>query len=330
MSPSSRDTQPLVSVIIPAADAAGTVAEAVESALNQSLVGEVVVAVADEATKQAVAIFDDPRVRAIDNDSGTTPAALNRALEEVKGEIVVRCDAHATLPPGFVERAVTTLRETGAVNVGGRQVPHGRTFFERAVALAMISPIGAGDARYRIGGDPGPVDTVYLGVFRREALEAVDGFDETLQRNQDYEMNWRLRQAGGVVWFDPRLEVGYRPRGSLSRLWRQYFEYGYWKRVVLSRHPGSLQLRQLAPPALIVGLAASGVVSVLDWRLAAALPGVYLATTVGAAAYDGIRTRDPAASLEPAALTTMHLAWGIGFMAALLSGRWREHPHRAK
>jgi hypothetical protein len=187
----------------------------------------------------------------------------------------------------------------------------------------MVSPVGAGDARYRIGGAAGPVDTVYLGAFSRPALEAVGGFDETLVRNQDYELNWRLRRAGGTVWFDPGLAVTYRPRGRLAALWRQYFEYGYWKRVVLTRHPGSRRWRQLLPPLLVVGLAGSIALVPIAGRRALVLPAAYLALTAGAGAADAVRTRDPAALIEPLALWTMHLAWGSGFIASALSGRRR-------
>ncbi|HEX7098357.1 MAG TPA: glycosyltransferase family 2 protein [Acidimicrobiia bacterium] len=314
-------SSPRVSVIIPAREAAATIADAVTSALAQQAVDEVVVAAADPATRSAVERIDDPRVRVVGNPEGTTPAALNRALRHSTGDIVVRCDAHSVLPPGYVARAVELLESTGAANVGGRQVPRGTAPFERAVAMAMVSPVGAGDARYRLGGRPGPTDTVYLGVFRRSELEAVGGFDETLERNQDYELNWRLRQKGGVVWFDPELAVEYRPRSSPKALWRQYFDYGYWKRIVLRRHPGSLRWRQLAAPALVVGLGVSAALALFDWRKAAMLPAVYAATTAGAGVADLVRRRDPAALLEPAALWVMHLAWGSGFIAGLLSGR---------
>ena len=128
---------------------------------------------------------------------------------------------------------------------------------ERAVGLAMTTPLGAGDARWRLGGPAGPVDTVYLGVFRRDALEEAGGFDAALARNQDYELNWRLRERGRTVWFDPALEVAYRPRGSLAQLARQYYDYGWWKRAMLRRHPASLRRRQLAAPLLVSGLAGS-------------------------------------------------------------------------
>lgn len=331
LAPMATPSEPArVSVIIPARAASDHVERAIRSCLAQPEVDEVVVAVADEPTRRAAERVHDPRLMLVENPAGSTPVGLNLALGKTTGDVVVRCDAHAVLPPGYVTRALATLTATGAVNVGGRQAPRGVSLFERAVAMAMTSPIGAGDARYRLGGPPGPVDTVYLGVFRRDALEAVGGFDETLERNQDYELNFRLRQDGGVVWFDPELAVEYRPRGSIPRLWHQYYQYGYWKSVVLRRHPGSLRWRQLAAPALLVGLAGSAVGWLAGFRYAAALPVTYAAGTIMAAGIDGLRRRDPAAIVEPAALWTMHLGWGFGFIAGLLSGRSRGPRPRSR
>ncbi len=311
----SRPDPPAVSVIVPARDAAASLARTLRSILDQDYPGpvEVVVAAADDDSARAA--FDyASRVKVVANPVGTTPAGLNAALAASTGEIVVRCDAHAELPPGYLSRVVETLERTGAANVGGRQLPRGDTLWERAVALAMSTPLGAGDARYRLGGEEGPTDTVYLGAFRRDVLEAVGGFDETLHRNQDYELNWRLRQGGGVVWFDPALAVTYRPRGSLRRLARQYFDYGRWKRVVLRRHPASLRPRQLAAPLLVLGLAASAVLAVTPARaVAPVLPALYGSLVVVGSAVVGIRRREPAAVLAPIVLATMHLSWGAGF-----------------
>ena len=184
------------------------------------------------------------------------------------------------------------------------------------MAIAQTTFLGVGDARYRTGGQAGPVDTVYLGVFRRAALDRVGGFDEGQVRNQDYELNWRLRASGGTVYFHPDLAVAYTPRPGLRPLWRQYWEYGTWKRVMLRKHPRSLRWRQLAPPGLIAGLVWSLVMLVTPWPWAAAIvPGAYLAALLGAALAEGIRRRDPAALALPVVLPTMHLAWGLGFLA---------------
>lgn len=305
---------PSVSVVIPARESAGTIGAAVLSALSQDYPGSIEVVVADGGGRDDTsAIAGAAGARVVPNPPGTTPAGLNAAISASAGEVVVRCDAHAILPPGYVRRAVETLERTGAGTVGGMQIPAGTTFWERSVGYAMSSPLGAGDARYRIGGEEGPVDTVYLGTFPRAVLEEVGGFDESLERNQDYELNWRIRQAGGVVWFDPELRVSYRPRGSLGALWRQYRDYGRWKREVLRRHPGSLRLRQLAAPALVVGLTTSLVASIL-WTPALVLPGAYALVTLAAGGYEAIRHKDAAGLGSGAALMTMHLSWGLGFI----------------
>jgi hypothetical protein len=164
---------------------------------------------------------------------------------------------------------------------------------------------------FHYGGTEGPTDTVYLGVFDRVALESVGGFDERLVRNQDYELNIRLRAAGGVVWFDPELAVAYRPRGSFRALARQYFQYGRWKRVVLAQHPDSLRWRQAVPPMATAAL----VISVLAgawWRPALLVPVAY-ATAVAAASVAAGRSLDSKARLL-AVFPTMHLSWGAGFL----------------
>jgi succinoglycan biosynthesis protein ExoA len=184
---------------------------------------------------------------------------------------------------------------------------------QRAIAAAMSSPFGTGDARFHYGGEPGPIDTVYLGVFRAEVLRRLGGFDESLIRNQDYELNVRIRDAGEVVWFDPSLEVIYRPRGSLRGLASQYWQYGRWKRVTLRKHPGSLRMRQLAPPAALLGSVA-GVLGTAWTPWAACLPGLYLVVIGGASLVTAPRDLGVLLRL-PSVFTTLHMAWGAGFLA---------------
>lgn len=305
-----------VSVVVPALGAADVVGQALASALSQDGVVEVVVAAGDPATRAAAgdAGADDPRVRVVDNPTGRTPDALNAAIAASTGQVLVRLDAHAELPPGYVATAVEILRATGAANVGGAQVPDAERGFARAVACAMRSPAGAGGATYRVGGAAGPVDTVYLGVFRREALEDVGAFDPRFARNQDAELNLRLRRAGYIVWFEPALQVHYRPRGTVRGLASQYLQYGRWRRLTVRTHPGSIALRQLAPPALILGLL---VVAVLSVAVGSGIPiGLALATYVAALILAAV-VAVPVLRLVPAtalALATMHLSWGFGFL----------------
>lgn len=318
-----------MSCVIAVRNEVDTIAAAVRSCLQQGQPGTIEVVVADarstDGTRQVVTALAaaDHRVRLVDNPKRVTPAGLNAAIAASRGEVIVRCDAHAVLPPGYVATALATLERTGAVNVGGVQHAVGDRAMSRAIAMAMSSPLGVGDARFHYGGAAGVVDTVYLGVFPRWAVEQAGGYDETMIRNQDYELNHRLRLAGGTVWFEPRLVVDYRPRSSLRALWRQYYGYGVGKRIMLRRHPRSLRLRQVAAPALVVGLAGSAATATAGARrLGAVAPGGYGVALLAAAAVALLRTRDAAALLVPAAVATMHLAWGCGFLVE--SGRGRR------
>lgn len=303
---------PTVSVIIPARDSAAVLPRALDSIEQQTYpnIVEVVVAAVDDASAGAAS-----GVKVVRNLRRTTPAGLNLAIAASKGEVIVRCDAQSVLPPHYVARAVETLTRTGAANVGGMQVPVGVTPWEKAIAKAMSSPFGAGDARYRIGGEAGPVETVYLGAFRREALQRIGRFDETFERNQDYELNHRLIEAGELVWFDPGLEVQYRPRGSLGDLARQYHDYGRAKRQFARRHRRGLRWRQLAAPALTVAILLSLIVSIwLPWLLLIPVAYAVGLVVVGISAGSGVFR-------VAGALATMHLSWGWGFIT---SGRKQE------
>ena len=315
-----------MSVLVPARDEAASLPAALASIAAQDYAGEIEVVVADGSHGIATARAARaalPGVRIVPNPRRLAASGMNRALAAARHGIVARCDARCTLPPDYLRRAVAALQASGAANVGGRLAVAGRTPFERAVALAMASRIGSGGPRYRTGGPAGPVDSVPLGVYRRAALERVGGFDEGLARNEDYELNWRLRQAGGLVLFDPALRVSYRPRGGVRALARQYYDYGRWKRVVLRRHPRSLRARHLAAPALVAGLASSALGAAaggaVGWTgmaaVAGVLPAAWLMALGGAAAAQAVQGRDPAALAMAGPLAIMHLAWGAGFLA---------------
>jgi succinoglycan biosynthesis protein ExoA len=311
------NTPPAVTAIMPARDDAAHMTAAVSSVLSQDYPGvlDVVIGLApsaDDSAAVAATLALDPRVHVVANPAGGTAAGLNQALEASTGTVIVRVDAHCELPPGYVARAVETMERTRAANVGGVQAAEGEASYQRAVARAMSSVFGVGDAKFHYGGDEGPADTVYLGVFDAETLRSVGAFDESLVRNQDYELNWRLRDAGHLIFFDPELVVRYRPRSSARRLASQYFQYGQWKREVVRRHPRSAKPRQLIAPATVVAIVAAtiGAASGHRWMLAA--PVTYAAAVLAASAHE-------ASSLEEAAalagiFPTMHLTWGAGFL----------------
>ncbi len=320
---------PDVDVVMPIRNEAQHLAAAVAAVRSQDYPGRVRIFLgvgpsddATEAVAAELAAADDDLVVA-DNPSGITPSALNVAIRAGSAPIVVRVDGHSVLSDGYIRRAVETMRRTRAVNVGGLQVPMAATPFEEAVTAATTSWLGTGGASYRVGGAEGPVDTVFLGVFDRAAIEAVGLFDERLVRNQDYELNIRLRKAGGTVWFDPELSVGYRPRGSWSALARQYYEYGWWKAVVMRMHPESARLRQVVPPVGVVGGALLSLLA-LRWRVLAWVPlvaGAVLAREVASA-----RPRSVGAAIRLAGVfVTVPTTWSAG----LVAGMSQRHCHVA-
>ena len=310
-----------MSVVVPVLNEERHLHESVTRILAQGYPGQLEVVLAlgpstDRTDEVAAALAAaDPRVRTVPNPTGRTPNALNAAIAASRHPIVVRVDGHGLLNPGYIATAVRLLEQTGAANVGGVMAAEGTTDFTRAVATAMRSIFGVGGARFHTGGEPGPADTVYLGVFRREVLEHLGGYDESFLRAQDWELNHRIRSAGHTVWFTPDLQVTYRPRSSLKALARQYFHYGRWRRVVMRQHPETVNLRYLTPPAVVLACAA-GTVGALVSPWALIVPGGYLLGVLGATALTakGLSLRS-VASL-PVVYATMHVSWGIGFLTS--------------
>ena len=266
----------------------------------------------------------DPRVTVVPNPTGDIPAANNLAIKASRYPIVARVDGLCLIPPGYLLHAVRTLQETGADDVGGVMAAEGVTPFQQAVAYAMTSPAGVGNARFHTGGRAGPTDSVYLGVYRRTVLEQVGGYDESYQAAEDWEMNHRIREAGGLIWFEPKLRVTYRPRATVAALARQYFHYGRWRRVVSRQHAGTISLRYLAAPltllAIIAGLAAGLIGTVVSGlgglMLGFAVPAAYLAGLGVVTGMAGRKLTAGALVRLPVALLTMHMCWGLGFLTS--------------
>ena len=325
---------PHVSIIMTVVNEERHLLHAVERLLRQDYPGELDIVIAvgpskdstmDVARSLAAA---NSHVHVVDNPTGRTPSGLNAAIAGGEGDVVVRIDGHAMVPPDYVRTGVTTLQETGADNVGGIMAAEGTNDFERAVARAMTSRFGVGGASFHVGGEPGPALTVYLGCFRRAALERVGGYDESMVRAQDWEMNLRIRQTGGVVWFTPEMHVTYRPRHTLKALARQYHDYGRWRREVSRRHPETLSARYLAAPVAVTGVAAGLAVAAVGaatrqpWLAAVGLsaPLGYAALNLAASAQSAMtqpRLERGAAVRLPIVYATMHGSWGLGFLRGI-------------
>jgi hypothetical protein len=255
---------------------------------------------------------------------------MNVAIKAARHGVITRIDGHAMLPDGYLGTAVRTLLETGAADVGGVMAAEGVTPFQQAVAWAMTSPVGVGVAANHTGGEAGAAATVYLGVYRREAIEEAGGYDETMLVAEDWELNYRIRAGGGLIWFTPALRVTYRPRANLRTLARQHLRYGRWRRVVARRYPETVNPRYLAAPVAtalnlvgcgigIVGLGSwAGYLSPdLHWAtLGFVTPVVYL---VGVTAVTAVFARDLPIKVRaqvPLVLATMHMCWGAGFLTS--------------
>lgn len=309
-----------ISVILPVRNEAAYLEHSVSSILAQDFHGplEVILAIGpshDSTMEIAREIAHlDKRVVIVENPSGRTAAGLNLAIARSRYSNIVRIDGHSEIPHNYLNLVLEILEESGAVNVGGVMAAVGKNLFERAVARAMRSPLGVGASRFHTGGAAGPVDTVYLGAFRKEALLAIGGFDERFTRAQDWELNFRLRANGGLVHFDPRLVVTYRPRSSVSALARQYFEYGRWRRAVSRRHEGTINYRYLAPPFTVVVNALSLILGILVSTIFL-LPVLIYALFILLASLVIGKSLGEILSL-PLILLTMHLSWGTGFLTS--------------
>ena len=311
---------PAVSVILPVLNEEAHLEESITAILSQDYRGvfEVILALGpsqdrtDEIAKSLSA--RDPRVKLVANPSGKTAAGLNLAVAASTHPIIVRVDGHAKIPQNYLTLAVEIIEKTGAVNVGGVMAAEGVSNFEKAVARAMRSPLGVGASRFHTGGEAGEVDTVYLGAFKREAINQAGGFDERYTRAQDWELNYRLRKNGGKIYFDPRLQVTYRPRPNLRKLAKQYFQYGRWRRVVSRSHSGTINLRYLAPPFTLIATLTSLFLGLLInpiFYLPAAIYGFFLLISSALIA-KSVREF----ILLLAIIPTMHFAWGAGFITS--------------
>jgi succinoglycan biosynthesis protein ExoA len=327
-----------ISVVAPVRNEGSNVDHFVSDLAAQDFAGMVEVLVADGNSDdgsperlRAAAWSAGLNLRLLDNPAGWVSPGLNACIREARGDLIVRLDCHSRYPPDYLRRCAELSEQTGAWNVGGRLVPTGTTPTERAVACAMDSPFG-GIGWTRAASD-GPVttDTVTFGAFRPEAFEHAGLFDETLVRNQDDEFNLRLRRAGGQIMLDPEITVMYRPRGSIGRVWRQYYEYGLWKVPVMLKHRRVLTVRSVAPLAFVVTtvlLFAATVRFPLARRLLALQWSLYGGAGVAFAAR-AVRDRDESWGLLPrvlAAFPAFHLGHGsgqaVGWLRAL--GRLRR------
>lgn len=326
-----------VTFVMPVLNERDYLARAVETVLAQDFEGprELVLALGpshDGTTELARSLAAaDPRIRLVDNPAADIPIGLNLAIDAGSYPTIVRVDAHSELSAGYTARALATLERVRAANVGGVMRAEGRTAFQRAVAFAYNSPIGLGGSAYHSGTEEGEAESAYLGVIRRSVLAEIGGFDESIRRGEDWELNLRIRRAGYRVWFDPRLSVTYWPRESWARLVRQFHATGTWRGELVRRFGRRNSVRFFAPPALVLWLVLAAVIGVLHltgvfgaaaapWTLAVLAPLIAYVVLICGFAFGGGKARGRERLWRLAVIPSMHLAWGTGFLGGVARG----------
>jgi succinoglycan biosynthesis protein ExoA len=321
--------EPFVSVIMPVRNEAQCIALSLNAVLHQDYpAGRMEILVADgdsdDGTLEIIqSLPGAERVRLVPNPQRIQSAGMNAALHQSHGDIIIRVDGHTIIAPDYVRQCVRALRETGAYNVGGSMVPVGVTDQGKAIAAACKSAFAVPTAFHMSHIEGRYTDTVYMGAWPRWALERVGAFDERLRINEDYELNYRLRQAGGAIYLTPAIRSHYVGRQTLGALARQYFRYGQGKTRTLRKSPGSLRPRQLVAPAF-VGVVAGGLP--FSW-ISRAMLVLWLVTVFGYLvlnlAYSLRVARRTGFHLFwwlPLVFATIHLSWGTGFWCGLLGG----------
>jgi len=319
--------KPFVSVIIPVRNEIKYISQCLNALLNQDYPSNhmevlLVDGMSDDGTRDVLvkygSKFDNSRV--LDNPARFVPSAMNIGISNAKGDIIVRVDSRCIVSQDYISQCVNYLRKTGADNVGGLQRPIGDCYVKKLIQLATTSRFGIGNSKFRYSQKEQFVETVYLGAYRREVFHKIGLYNESLIRNQDYELNHRLIMAGGKIYFTPKIRSSYHGRPSLRKLWWQYFQYGFWKVRVIWKHPKSIKIRQIVPPLFVLILSSTIVLSLstTNWLFLSGLAFIYGGPALIASFYASRRLGWRYMLLLPVVFAILHLSWGLGFWWSLL------------
>lgn len=322
-----------VSVIVACRDEVRHIRAFLDSLLSQSTDGiDVEFLIADgmstDGTRTILTEYASasPALRLIDNPGLIVSTGLNAAIREARGQIIIRMDAHTEFDPGYIQACVRLLKETQAANVGGPARTKAEGLKARAIAAAYHSPFSTGGAKFHDPDYEGPVDTVTYGCWRKETLDRVGYFDEDLVRNQDDELNLRIIRSGGIIWQSPQIVSWYRPRGELRKLFRQYFQYGYWKIAVIRKHRMPASWRNLVPGLFVVSLLASVILFLAGilagYSVLAALPlasivTAYVLSLTCFSVHTARKAEWKILPLLPLTFAVYHVSYGLGFLTGL-------------
>lgn len=317
---------PYVSIVIPLRNEESFIARCLDSIMASDYPNdrfEVLIAdgMSTDKSREIVLRYSKKysNIRLLENPKKLRVTANNVGIRASKGEIIISMDAHVLYAPDYIRQCVELLQTTGAANVGGVQKATGYNYVTDVIAFATSTPFGIGDAEFRYSKKAKWVDTVYLGAWYKKTLEDVGLFNEEWVRNGDYELNYRIRKAGGKIFLSPQIKCRYFVRGSLPNLAKQYLLYGMWRVKTLVTHPNSIRWRHLLPPILILWLSSSPILSAFGIKLWWIPIISYLVYTIlvslGIALSNGIAYFPP---LIPT-LWIIHVCWGLGFYCGLLT-----------
>lgn len=322
-----------VSVIVPCLNEESHITDLLNALKSQTYpISQMEVVIADgmstDGTRCKIRRFSEQnpniKINVVDNEKINIPSGLNKAIANARGEYIIRLDAHSIPHRDYVEHCVSNLKAGSGDNVGGVWViiPGNDSWIAKSIAYAAAHPLGVGNPKYRVGGSAQSVDTVPFGAFRRELFSDIGNYNENLLTNEDYELNVRIRKAGGIVWFDPAIQCDYLARPSFRALTRQYWRYGYWKAKMVRSYPGSIRIRQMAPPSLILSVVVFFLIGVINrlfrWILAAELL-LYLSLLGFSGMQSILKSRDIRLMLGvPWAIFLMHITWGSSFIWSMI------------
>lgn len=313
----------LVTVVIPALNEERFISGCLDSVQAQEHDRLQIIVVDGGSTDDTLAtvgkhIAEDDRVELLHNPRRTIPVSMNVGLAHARGQWLVRVDAHSVVPPTYVRLALRRLQEGGWGGVGGRKDGVGTTAAGRAIAAAMGSRFGVGNSTYHHGTTPGEVDHIPFGAYPVQLLRDLGGWDEQLVANEDYELDYRLRQSGSRLLFDPQIAIQWHCRQSIGDLFRQYQRYGRGKLDVAVRHPSSLSLRHVVPPAFVAYLGVAALAAKRSPVLSLGMLAPY-GLALAAASANVAHNLDSKAErlLTAPAFVAMHLGWGLGFWSGV-------------
>jgi succinoglycan biosynthesis protein ExoA len=326
---------PLVSILIPIRNEAAFIERCLHAVFHQDYPSdrvEILIAdgMSDDNTRSVIQEMQGyiPHIQLFDNPGHIVPKGMNILIPKAKGKILIRVDGHCVIAPDYVSNCVRHLQEDGVDGVGGPMVTIGEDRVSQVIASAMSSKFGVGGSSFRTGsGQTRLVDTVPFPAYTREIIERVGLYDEELVRNQDDEYNYRIRKAGGKILLAGDVQSTYYSRGSLGKLWMQYFQYGYWKVRVLQKHPRQMSLRQFIPPLFVMGLIAALIMVIIinwGWLLLIGYTGLYLVANLAASFITAYQKGWKYLGLLPVAFATIHVSYGAGFLVGLMKfwHRW--------